>query len=227
MKTALNRYWRTVNSILLFFIAFIGQAQTVGISSGLNFGRFYDFRQNEGLFYKEYQAQFGYSLGLEVKGIPLDTILKMDVTLNYQNYGGQFLTRDGGLGGTTSTQGEITKHLIGIEVYPFHLNINPHFRWNWGISYSRLVHYNLSGTKSWWYGNGSTLSSGFSDLNDIDHFVKPNNWGLISSLGYEFTIGKIKIEPSYSYFFGVSQEFNSLQASTSSMRHNVTISIRY
>lgn len=74
--------------------------------------------------------------------------------------------------------------------------------------------------------DGQFIEKIWNDLN-IDHFVKPNNWGLISSLGYEFTIGKIKIEPSYSYFFGVSQEFNSLQASTSSMRHNVTLGIRY
>jgi hypothetical protein len=71
------------------------------------------------------------------------------------------------------------------------------------------------------------LNTGTVDLNDLQNFIKTSYWGLLSSLGYEFTIGKIKIEPRYCYYFGISKEFNRLQAATSSMRHNLVLSIGY
>ncbi len=218
---------RKTFTILIFLLAVHGHAQTIAIASGLNYGRFYDLRPNEGHFYKDYQAQFGSSFGAEVKDIAIDTSFKVGVAINYQNYGGYFLTRDGGMGGSITTQGQISKHVIGLELYPLHMTIHRHLRLNLGISYNRLIQYKLSGTKSWWYGTGPPLNTGTSDLNDLENFVKPYNWGLISSLGYEYTIGKIKIEPRYCYYFGVSTVFNRLQAATSSMRHNLVLSIGY
>ena len=208
-------------------ITLLGYTQTIGITPGMSYGRFYDFRNSEGHFYKEYQSQFGSSFGIEIKDIPIDTLFKIGFSINYQNYGGHFLTRDGGLGGSTTEEGEITKHVIGMELFPFHFKIHRHFRLNFGISYSRLIAYKLSGTRSWWYGAGPPLNTGTSELNDLENFVKPFYWGLISSLGYEFSVGKIKIEPRYSYYLGVSTDFNSLEAATSSMRHNFVISIGY
>lgn len=213
-------------SILLCLVFVLGYSQSVGISPGMSYGRFYDFRKSEGHFLKEYQSQFGNSFSIEIKDIPIDTLFKIGFSINYQNYGGYFLTRNGGLGGSTTEEGEITKHVIGMEFYPFHIIIHRHFRLNFGISYSRLMAYKLSGTRSWWAA-GPPLNTGTSELNDLENFVKPFYWGLISSFGYEFTAGNIKIEPRYSYYLGVSNDFNKLQAATSSMRHNFVLSISY
>jgi hypothetical protein len=220
---------KTLFTSIIVSLNLIVYSQTVGINSGVSYGRFYDVSKNDVYLYKEYQAQPGISFGIEVKDIATDTLFKLGIALNYQNYGGHFLTRSGSHGGFTTEQGEITKHVIGIELYPFHFKIHRHIRFNFGISYNRLITYKLSGTKSWWYSDGSPLNidTGTTYLNQLEHFVNPYYWGLISSLGYEFKIGKITVEPRYSYYLGISQDFNRLNAATSSMRHNFVLSIGY
>jgi hypothetical protein len=144
-------------SVLFCLVAFIGGAQIVGISPAMSYGKFYDFRNIEGHFYKEYQSQFGSSFAIEIKDYEIDSLFKIGIAINYQNYGGHFVTRDGGLGGSTTEDGKITKHVFGLELYPFHFKIRRHFRLNIGASYNRLIDYKLYGTRTWWYGSGQLL----------------------------------------------------------------------
>ena len=207
---------RTILTIIGLLIAVECSAQTLAVTPGVSYGRFYDTRKAEGHFDKEYNPQFGYSFGIEMKDIALDTVIKVGFAVTYQNYGGDFYTRDGGQGGSAYDEGEITKDILGLEFYPINFRLIKKLRLSLGVSLNALLNYKMSGNH-----NGTT------ELNDIDGLVKPYYWGLNSCVGYEFEIGKIIIEPRYNFYVGLSKEFDKLQAETKSMRQSIQLSIGY
>jgi len=211
---------------LLFLTLNTSYAQTIGISSGVSFGRFYNLasKNYDPHYESHYQSQFGSSFGFEVKDLALDSVVKIGLALSYENYGGQFLKREGGMNYSSTTQGQTTKHAIGIELYPLHLTLKNKFRLNIGLSYNRIVHYKLVGDRSWiiW---SSPFQSGTEDLNDSKNFINKGCFCFIFSSGYEFKIGKLRFEPRYSYYLGMTSEFNGISAK--SMRHKIAINVGY
>jgi len=87
-----------------FFKISISISQTVGITNGLSYGRLYNFGRNTNSAHTErnYHYQTGNYLGLEIKELPVDSIVNIGFVLTYENYGGKFEHRDGGLGGSSS-----------------------------------------------------------------------------------------------------------------------------
>lgn len=221
---------RTILTIIGLLIAVECSAQTLAVSPGVSYGRFYDIRRAEGHFDKEYNPQFGYSFGIEMKDIALDTVIKVGFAVTYQNYGGDFYTRNGGQGGSAYDEGEITKDILGLEFYPINFRLIKKLRLSLGVSLNALLNYKMSGNRnSWIMGTSPSAppNSGTTELNDIDGLVKPYYWGLNSCVGYEFEIGKIIIEPRYNFYVGLSEEFDRLQAGTKSMRQSIQLSIGY
>lgn len=214
----------------IFFSLFLvlGRSQIIGLSSGINYGRLYDLHiKSNPHFDSEYTGQHGYSFGIEMKDLAFDTVFNYNFAINYQNYGGQFEARNGGLGGSTADKGDITKHIVSLEFYPFCLKIKKHFRLNFGVTYNVLLSHKLTGVRSWWYGMAPGLNTGTISLNDLQNYVKARTWGLNSSIGYEFNFGKITLETRYVFFFGVSNEFLIFQSPAKSMRHSLVLSIGY
>jgi hypothetical protein len=209
-----------------FFTASDAYSQIISVVSGLNYGRFYDTQIDEGHSYSTYNPQFGYTAGIEIRDISIKENYKIGFALNFQNYGGDFFATDGGLGGSTSDDGEITKNILGVEFYPLNVNLIKNLNTSLGVTFNSLVNYNLIGFHKWYY-SGFPGSSGSTDLNDIEGVVKRFHWGINASVGYRFEFGKIVFEPRYIFNLGISRELAGLQSSPKSWRHVAQLCIGY
>jgi len=209
-----------------FMLCLVSQAQTISFAPGINYGRFYDLSPNEGHFHAEYKPQVGFCFGVEIKEIKIDTLIKIGFALNYQNYGGSFLVRNGGMGGSISHEGTVSQGRLGIEFYPFNFRFFKHLRLRVGTSMNILLHKNLSGIKRWWY-MGTPPNHGTMELTKLDNFMRPITWGAHANIGYEFEIGKIVIEPRYAFYTSFYSEFSEIQANTKSMRHTLQLAVGY
>lgn len=216
---------RTILIILGIFVATECSAQTLAMYPGLSYGGFYDIQKSEGDYTQEYDPQFGFNLGVEIKDIALDSVYKIALAVNYQRYGGGFYTQ-GTSYSYTYDQGTITKHVLGLEFYPINIHLFNNLRWSLGLSLNTLLTYKMYG-KRIWSSNYPYGPSGNVDLNDIDGFVKRFYWGVNSTIGYEFEVGNIRFEPRYSYYLGLTEEFDHLQAATKSMRYSIQLSFGY
>lgn len=209
-----------------FFKVNVNISQTVGITSGLSYGRLYNFGRNTNSAHTErnYHYQTGSYLGIEIKDFPVDSIVNIGFVLTYENYGGKFEHRDGGLGYSYSHEGSILKHVIGIELYPFQFKLKKHIRFNVGLSYNRTINHKLTEEKNWVFWV-TPINYGSKNLNEIDGFVSKDCFGFILSFGYEFKVGNFLMEPRYSYYLGASSDFHEISAK--SMRHRIGFSIGY
>lgn len=216
-------------TLLLFtlLLSLQSYSQTYGLFGGVNVGRFYDLRKNEGNFYKKYTGESGTTFRFEIKDISIDSLPKMSLALSYQSYGGYFLSRDGSPGGISKDEGTIRSQIIGLEFYPIHFLIKKHVRLSLGISANRLIDYRVSGRRIVSSGSGMNYISADISLNELDSFVRLYSMGAVSSMGYEFKIGKILIAPCYGFYLGLTNEFNESPALTRSMRHSFMLGIGY
>ena len=123
-------------------------------------------------------------------------------------------------------EGEITKNILGIDVAPIAFRVLRHFTLSCGLSFNVTLHYEISGIHSWFVG-GTPPSNGTVQLKDIHQLINRSNFGAFGSLGYRFEFSALVLEPRYSYYVGLSEEFNHLQADTKSMRHLFMLSLGY
>lgn len=217
-------------TIAVLLIVVCGSAQTVAICPGISYGGFYLGQKEEGHLVADYKSQLGYTIRAETKDIALDTMISIGFAINYQNYGGYFFTQNGGLGGTYTDEGKITKDVLGLEFYPINLRLVKKIRISLGVSLNALLNYNMSGNHSWSIIGTSPSdpsNTGSTDLNEIDGLIKPYYWGVNSTIGYEFELGQFRIEPQYNFYLGLSAEFDHLQATTKSLRQAIQLSIGY
>jgi hypothetical protein len=213
-------------TLLSLLITLNTSAQVLGVYSGFSTGTFYDRILSEGHASQKYRPQNGYLIGFEIKNIPLDKRFMFGAKINYQTYGGYFYTRSGGLGGSISDEGNITKQVLSFELNPFDVRcIQQRLRISPGLVYSALINYHLTGTHTWGYGNGTTYYFGTRDLNSMSGFVKPYYWGLNANIGYTFKLRELIIEPKYCFYKSLSDEFDQLQAPTKSWRQTVMLCI--
>jgi hypothetical protein len=220
---------KTAFLLFLLFIGFQVAGQNIGLTLGGGFGRFYDRNDSGGHFFSEYHKQNTYRAGLEIKDIRLDTSFNFKFYIGFEQYGGDFFTRDGGNGGSSTTQGSITKNVLDLQVYPFNFRFLTHATISVGLGLNINIANRLSGENSSWSAmtNPPGINSSKSNLKDIDGFVKPLNYYGTASLGYEFVFGKFILEPRYNVLLGLSKEFEKLEANAKSIRQSFTLSLFY
>ncbi len=208
---------------LLFVFSFtaVAQSQTVAVYGGANYGSYYSLQKEEGHFSKNFNPQMGYGFGVELKDFLIDSTKLSRLAISFQNYGGDFLAQDGGLAGSSSTYGEVTRNVLFVDFYPIGLKLLKELEMSFGASFGVLLNYQISG-KKYGYSAGNSWSN---ELSSNNHFVKPINFGLNAALGYEFKIGAIRLEPRYNFFLGLSNEFDQSFIPTKSKRHSLQISI--
>lgn len=213
---------------ILFFLVFISfniECQILFVETGLNYGSLYDFKNIEGHFDKEYKPDMGYSLNITVSDLKIDSTFNLKFALGFEKYGGQFYASDGGMGSNTAESGDLQKQIIDLEFYPLNIRFLKHFVFSTGLEVNFKVGQKLEGNRVRWAMNSNPIPN--VDLSTISGFVKPINWGINASLGYEFEIGQFIIKPSYKYFIGTSQEFNRIQSPAKSQRHVFQIGFGY
>lgn len=223
----INYFTKLTLLILFFFSVFESTGQTVAIYGSANYGRFYDFAKQDGYFDKNYKPEAGFKAGIEIKDIKIDSFFYLKFAIGFERYGGYFYTRDGGHGGSYSTEGEITKDVLTFQFYPFNFQIANHINLSAGLELNALLNYQLSGMKdSWTLSTSPPYNTEINtNLSDVSGFVKSFNKGLNFSLGYEFMVKNIVVEPFYNFYWGISKEFDRLEAEAKSFRHSAGFSI--
>lgn len=217
--------WTKAFVILLLLLSNNLLSQTFYLDFGGNYGRFYDLRREEGHFSKEYSQGFGYNFDLRISDIKLDSNFTFQFAVGFEKYEGDFYASDGGQGGASSKRGSLQKQIIDVEFYPLNVRFWKSFIFSTGVEVNFKVNQRLAGISSQWQMGKPSYPD--IDLNTIDGFVKSTNWGLNACLGYEFSIGNIKIKPNYKYFLGLSKEFDQIPSNARSQRHNFQIGIGY
>jgi hypothetical protein len=199
-------------------------SQKVEIIGGLNKNVFFDFQQNEGHFNSSYIPDYDYAIRIGIENIKVDW-LTLRFTLGFDKYGGEVTASDGGLGGGYTTEAKIDKSDISLGVFPLNFKIINRIDLNFGFEFSGLISENYSGTSSGWIMGEPDWSY---DLNDkYDRFSSKTYFGLRGRIAYDCNISdKLAISPQYSYYFGLSNEFDEFPESTNSMRHYFCIGIQ-
>lgn len=200
-------------------------AQNLSFRAGANYGRFYDFRKSEGHFQKDYHPETSFTTSIALSRVKLDSNLYLGFVLNYEQYGGSIYTANGGLGSATSTTGKCKKQVLSLDFYPVELAFWNQLYLGLGINVNATLVKELSGTRYSWGGIDSTYSTTTTDLNSISGLVKTFNAGLVGRVGYRYLFGSWFLEAEYRYYLGLSNEFNSVQASTKSFRHSMVLGI--
>ncbi|MES2799670.1 MAG: hypothetical protein V4638_06615 [Bacteroidota bacterium] len=215
--------------LLLISLSFKVKTQTLAGFTNFGVGTFYDMMPEGGHSNQLYSSKFNFGLGMELKDVCLDTLIRFQFSLSYQNYGGKFEFRNGGGGGSNSIKGSIELGVLNFDIYPICLRFFEQIRWNIGFSGNLLLHKNLNGQKEVWdYGSQSDPGSHTTtDLNDIDEFKHIFNYGVVTTFGYQIASKKIRIEPSLFFYVGIKPEFTERIASSKFYRGGLKLSVGY
>jgi len=191
--------------------------QNIEIIGGLSQNNFFDFQQNDAHFSSTYKSDYGYAIRVGFEDIDVDWPT-FRFTLSYDKYGGELTVSDGGLGGGNSTNAKINKSVISLGVFPLNFRIIDRIDLNFGMELSILVSESFSGTS---YGWQMVKPNWSHDLNDrYDRYSSNTYFGLRGRIAYDFNIAeKLAISPQYSYYIGMSKEFDEFPRTTKSMRH--------
>jgi hypothetical protein len=208
---------RQILTILIFLNSLNLFSQNLELVGGLNKNTFFDFQQDEGHFVSSYNSDLGYAIRIGIEDIKVDW-LTLRLTLSYDKYGGKLKASNGGLSYGYTTIAEIDKSIISLGIFPINFKIIDRIDLNLGFEMSGLINETFNGTSSGW----TMGEPGWSyDLNDkYDRYSAKTYFGLRGRIAYDFNLSdKLAISPQYSYYFGLSNEFDEFPEATKSMRH--------
>lgn len=199
-------------------------SQKIEIIGGLNKNAFFDFRENKGHFSSNFISGYGYAVRIGIEEIKVDGV-NLRFTLSYDKYGGELDVSDGGLGGGFATNAKVDKSIISLGVFPMNFKIIDRIDLNFGFELAGMISENVTGKSSGWIMNESEWSY---DLNEKDNrYNSETYFGLRGRIAYDFIISdRLAISPQYSYYFGLTNEFDEFPKKTKSMRHYFCIGIQ-
>lgn len=199
-------------------------SQNIELLGGINRNDFFDFQKNKGHYKSSYNTDYGYTIRIGIENIKIDWFT-LRFTLGFDNYGGELTVSDGGLGGGHTTDAKINKTIISLGVFPLNFKIIDRINLNFGFEFSGLISEKFSGTSSGWLMGKPNWSY---DLNSkYDRFSSKIYFGLHGRVSYDFKISdKLAISPQYSYYLGLSKEFDAFPESTKSMRHYFCVGLK-
>lgn len=209
---------------LVFLSSLTAFSQNIEIIGGLNTNNFFDYQQNENHYSSSYSSDYGYAIRIGVDNIKVDWMNLM-FSLSYDKYGGELEASDGGLGGGYTANVKIEKSVISLGVFPLNFKILDRIDLNFGFELSRLINENFSGTSNGWLMGQDDWEY---DLNDkYDRYSSKSYFGLRGRIAYEFNISdKLAILPQYSYYFGLTNEFDEFPEATKSKRSYFCIGLQ-
>ncbi|PKP24074.1 MAG: hypothetical protein CVU06_05385 [Bacteroidetes bacterium HGW-Bacteroidetes-22] len=199
-------------------------SQNVEVTGGLNSNNFFDFQKNDGHYTSSYNSDYGYVIRVGIDNIKAGW-MAFRFTLSYDKYSGELTASDGGLGSGYTTNAKIDKSVISLGVFPLNFRIIDRIGLNFGFELSGLVSENINGTSSGWSAGTQHWSY---DLNDkYDRYSSKFYFGLCGRIAYDFKISdKLIISPQYSYYLGLSDEFDEFPESTKAMRHYFCLGLK-
>jgi len=216
-----------MKSLYLLFICLTNLtlfSQDIELVGGINKNNFFDFNTDEGHYKSSYTSGLGYSVGIGIEDIKLDS-LKLRFTLSLDKYSGQLNVSDGGLGGGNTTKAEIDKSVISLGFFPLNLKIMNRIDLNFGFEFSRLIHEFIKGTASGWSISNPSWSYDLSEK--YTRYSSLTNFGLKGRIAYDISLSDILvISPQYSFYYGLLNEFDEFPKETKSMRQYICIGVQ-
>ena len=196
--------------------------QKIEFSGGINQNSFFDLQAQDNHLQTKYDAGYGYSAGIFIYDIKFDTI-HIGLSLRYDYYQGSFYSENSGLSYGHSTKAEVKKSTVGIGLYPLNFSVLNKIRFHFGIEFSVKLDDQYSGYKSSWSIGPPLTTTTDSTLKYLD---RSNFWGICGRISYDFKINENWfIAPQYRFYFGLSEEFNDVEAKIKSMRQSLEIGI--
>jgi hypothetical protein len=205
------------NSVIVF-------CQNIEVFGGINSNIFYDNNENDPHYSSSYKSDFGYCAGIGFESKKIDW-LTVRFTLQLDNYGGEINAYTDGLGSGNLTEATIDKWLISLGLFPINFRLFHKIDLNFGFEVSRLINETYNGTISGWLYRQPNWSFDLQDK--YNHFSLPICIGLRGRIAYDFKLSKTYIiSPQYSFYYGLSKEFQEFPHETKSMRHYLSVGIK-
>lgn len=216
--------------ILIYFNSLAVLCQRIEVAGGMNRNIFYDLRKEDPHFTSTYNPGWGYVIKAGIQDVKVDW-LTLKITLEYDNYIGQFKASHGGLGGRWYTSANTKKSVISLGLFPLNFEIRERIELNFGMEMSRLIREDFKGKKGGWiliigeqFDKDPIWSYALEA--ECDEFNSKYYFGFKASIAYKIDLGQsLYLKPEYSWFIGTSEEFLEFPTITKSMRHYLCIGI--
>jgi hypothetical protein len=198
--------------------------QKIELFGGQNRNIFFDSGQASGHFNSSYNSGLGFIAGIGVDSVKVDW-MTMQFRLQFEKYSGELKASDGGLGGGNSTQALIDKSIITLGLFPLNFRILKSIDLNFGLEISRLLDEYFNGTTGGWMMGKPNWSENLQDK--YSRFSSLTYFGIRSRISYDFLLTQsIFISPQFSYYHGLSREFDEFPQQTRSRRYSFGIGFK-
>lgn len=215
--------------LLAFLNTLVLSGQQFELFGGPVKNTFYDFMNKDGHFMSSYNSGLGYSAGIGMDSVKVDW-LTIRFTLNIDKYGGNLDASYGGLAGGSGTKATISKSLVSLGIYPINFRILKRIDLNIGMEMSGLIDESFTGIVSGWslqIPGWYPESYSYKLEDENKRYSAKNYFGLQGRIAYNINLSPaIILAPQYSYYFGMSNEFDEFPQETKSMRHYFCLGIK-
>lgn len=209
-------------SLLFLFLSLLSPSllfsQDIGFNGGYVFNRFYDLQEDEGHFNSDYIIGGGFNMELNVLFIPFKTGRPhpFKLSLNYQRFDGAYEIRNGGLGGSSTSQINTKVSSLELDWYFLCLQIFKGLQLNLGTAFDLYLTQERTGYVS-------SFDLGELSEKTIDE-TKYNlfNWGFTAETYYDIQFSENwYVVPRYRFYINIPD----YSAAHSSYRHYINLGI--
>lgn len=212
--------------ILLFCISSLTlYSQSIEVYGGANRNLFYGQKdKNYSYFTADYQAGNGFTAGIGIDSLHINRF-RMRVTIQFDRYNGSF-EAEGNAGKAIyhRAAGEIEKSVVSIGFFPLNFTIKKMLDLNLGAEASALLSESVSGTGFYDYLLGASMSYDLAE--HYDRYSTRACYGLKGRIAFPLALSKVILIPQYSFYYGLSNEFEAFPKAIKSMRHSVGLGIK-
>ena len=212
---------------LLFFLTIscvIIYAQSTEITIGYILNNFFDLEEDEAYNSSTYYDRGGFGLGVAIENVMIDSI-KVRYTLSYSKYAGKIRNYNGGKGSGTTIMANVHKSIVSLGFFPVNLKILKRIDLNLGFEGSILLHEHFSGSIS----KRQLIYD--DEMEDLDNDIRFNarfHAGACGRLAYDISLSEhVFLSPQYSFYLGLTKEFEDYSTETKSKRHFFGLGIQW
>ena len=211
---------------ILIITSFFTNAQSLDMSGGMNFNRFFSFQKEDGYLHKDFsESSTGFSCGLSISDVMMDTI-PLKFSLFFDHYEGYFFCSNGSRSNYSHTEANVKRNDLSLVFYLLNFNIAEKVNLSFGIGASYRLSDITYGEQEFW-----NYISGASSVTIENDSVKINNdfsVAVAGSINVPFKIGNnMYLAPQYTVYMNLSSIFQNTEAAINNMRHRVEIAFIY
>lgn len=212
--------------ILLFCISSLTlYSQSIEIYGGVNRNMFYGQNHPEySYFTADYKAGNGFTAGIGIDSLHINR-LRMRFTLQFDQYNGSFdAESNSGKAIYHRAAGEVNKSVVSLGFFPLNFTVKKKVDLNFGAEASALLSESVSGAGFYDYSLGESLSYDLAE--HYNRYSTRAYYGLKGRIAYPLAFSKVILIPQYSFYYGLSNEFEAFPKAIKSMHHSICLGIK-